>query len=277
MTLPGNGWPVSGSRIVGDAGEVAAALRLRQHRARVGRALLVLEPLVVAEHEQPVPHQRAADRAAELVLLQLRLGGREVVLRLEPVVAVELPGARRASSLLPDLGDDVDDRAGVAPVLGAVGMREDLELLDRIRRRTQHEAGVERVVVRRAVEQEVVRLIAHAVDVEAAGGVAEAARRGVAVLARRGRRAARTTPGISVPSCVKLRPFSGRSTTFCLIDDDAERGVRRFDERRLRRTVTCSVDLSDLQRQIARAVSLTTTMTPSRIAVRKPVSVALTG
>ena len=103
------------------------------------------------------------------------------VLRLQAVVAVELPRAP-VPAVGASFGDDVDDRAGVAAVLGVVGVREDLEFLDRVRRRAQHEAGIEGVVVGRAVEQEVVRLVALAVDVEAAGGVAEAAGRGVAGL-----------------------------------------------------------------------------------------------
>ena len=98
-----------------------------------------------------VPLDRAAQRAAVLVLLQGRLGGGEEVGRLPRVVAVELPRAA-APVVAPRLGDDVDDRAGVAAELRIVGVREDLELLNRVRRRTQHEPGVEGVVVRRAVE-----------------------------------------------------------------------------------------------------------------------------
>ena len=72
-------------------------------------------------------------------------------------------------------------RATDAAVFRAERVRLNLEFLNRVRRRAHHEARVERVVVGRAVEQEVVRLIAHAVDVEATGRVTEAARRRVAV------------------------------------------------------------------------------------------------
>src|SRR6185437_12672431 len=94
--------------------------------------------------------------------------------RLQRIVAIELP-ACPVQLVAPRLGDDVHDRAGVASELGAVRVRLNLELLDRIGRRTHDEAGVERVVVAGAVEQEVVRLVAHAVDAEAGGDRAEAA------------------------------------------------------------------------------------------------------
>ncbi len=60
-------------------------------------------------------------------------------------------------------------------------MRHDLELFDGIRRWPHDEAAVERIVVWRAIQKEVVRLVAHAVDVEASGGVAEAAGGGVSI------------------------------------------------------------------------------------------------
>ena len=169
------------------AREVAGALRRVRHHPRVGGAAPVAEAFVVAEHECLVLDDRPAGRAAELVLIEGRLGHGKAVARLERIVAIEPP-----ARALPPPGtrarDDADDRAGVAAVFRVEGVREDAELVDRVRRRPQHEAGVERVVVGRAIEQEIVRLVAHAVDVEAAGGVAEAARGRVARLSAQRRR-----------------------------------------------------------------------------------------
>jgi hypothetical protein len=102
------------------------------------------------------------------VLLQRRRRRRKHVPRLQRVVTVELPRAP-APIVRARSRRDVHDGARVAAVLGAVRMRQQLELLNRIGRRAQDESGIERVVVRCAVEQDVVRLVAHPVDVEHAG------------------------------------------------------------------------------------------------------------
>ena len=85
-----------------------------------------------------------------------------------------------------------------------------------------------------------------------------------------------TTPGMSVPSCVKLRPFSGRSTTFrssitmpcvaLLVSTRLAWAV----------TVTVSVNWPTWSSNATREVSVTVTRTPSRTAVRNPDSDALT-
>ena len=194
------------------------------------------------------------------------------------VVAVELPGAA-VPAVGARLGDDVDDRAGVAPVLGVVGVREDLELLDRVRRRPQHEPGVERVVVRRAVEQEVVRLVALAVDVEAAGHVAEAAGRGVALLPKAAPSAVggATTPGNQRAELREVAAVQRQVDDLLPVDDDAERRVGRFDQRRLPEHGHLLLELSrPASPRSARTDSLTTTVMLSRMVVRNPESVALT-
>ena len=218
------------------AREIAAPLRIRQHDDVRRIALLIAVALVVPEQEQLVLLKRTAGRAAELILFQrgLRLARRrEEVPRLQRIVAVELP--RRPVQLVASrFRDDVDDGAGVAAELGGVRVRLDLEFLDGVWRRTQHEPGVERVVVGRAVEQEAVGLVAHAVDAVARRGRAESARRRVAGLTAetcRWRDHARN-------ECAELRevPAVERQLDhFLLVDGDAERGVRRLDERRLPR------------------------------------------
>src|SRR5207247_8923435 len=146
-------------------------------------------------------------------------------------------------------GRDVHDRAGVTPVLRVIGVRENLEFLDGVGRRPQHEAGVERIVVRRAVEQEVVRLVALAVDVERAGDVAEPARWRVAVLtAEPGR--GRPDAGNERAELREVPAVQWKIDHLLPIDDDTQRGVGRFDERRLARHIHLLLDLTDLQHDI---------------------------
>jgi hypothetical protein len=85
-----------------------------------------------------------------------------------------------------------------------------------------------------------------------------------------------TTPGISVPSCVKLRPFSGRSTTFCwsmtmpCVAFEVSTSVASAV------TVMVSLICPTSSWKTARAVSVTVTRTPSCCAVLKPASDAFT-
>ena len=162
----------------GAPGEIAVALRVRKDDDIRRVAPSVSVALVEPERKQFVLQERPAAAAAELILLQLRLrlrDRRKEVARLQRVIAIELP-CRAVELVRAASGDDVDHGSRVAPVLGAVGMRLNLELLDRVGRRAHHESRVECVVVAGAVEQEVVGLVAHAVDVEAGGGGAEPAR-----------------------------------------------------------------------------------------------------
>ena len=161
--------------------KVAGSLSVRRDDEIQRLAARVAVSLVIPESEHLVPLNRPSEARAELVLLQLRLGlarRREEVPRLERVVAVEFPG-RSVDGIAARSGHDVDDGAGVAAVLRAVGMRQDLEFLNRVGRGSQHETCVERVVVARAVEQEVVRLVPHSIDAETGRGRPETAWRRV--------------------------------------------------------------------------------------------------
>src|SRR5262249_8765300 len=71
------------------------------------------------------------------------------------------------------LGDDIDYRSGVATELGFKRVREDLEFLNRVGWRSQHKTGIENVIVGSAIQQEIVRLVAHAVDVKPSGRVTD--------------------------------------------------------------------------------------------------------
>ena len=115
-------------------------------------------------------------------------------------------------------------------------MGEDLELLDGVRRRAEHEARVESVVVGGAVEKEVVRLVALTIDVEARGGGAKAvgARLRVAVLAAQARRR-RHHAGNQGPELGEVPAIEREIDDLLLIDDDAESRVAGFDQRRFAR------------------------------------------
>jgi hypothetical protein len=129
----------------------------------------------------------------------------------------------------PDLVTTFTTEPELRPVFGAVGVGEDLELLDRVGRRAEDEARVECVVVGGAVEQEVVRLVALSVDVEAAGDVAETAGGGVAILTSktRGRSDHAGNQGAELGEVAAVQ---GKVDHFLLIDDDAQGGVAGFDE-----------------------------------------------
>ncbi len=186
IVLFGNGCPVSGSRMRGR--EDAAPLVRGHHVAGAQHALLQPRALVIREEEHAVPHQRPAEVAAELVLLVggLRLVGGlgEVVDGVHPIVAVEVV-RRAAEAIGAGLGADDDGRARRPAVFGGVGTGDDLELVDRVHRRTRQLRGEllhvgREAVVGHAVEQEVVLQAAIAVHADAAG----AARRSAAGLFR---------------------------------------------------------------------------------------------
>src|SRR5439155_14514037 len=97
--------------------EIAAAL-LRRGDDRLPRQAAILAiAFIRTKHERLVVNDRSPERRAELVEFERRrFGGREEVLRLEPVAAQELP-AGPVPFVRAGLGDDVDDRSGVAAEL----------------------------------------------------------------------------------------------------------------------------------------------------------------
>ena len=166
MMLPANGCLVSGSKIGGaERREIAAPHLGGRDRGNHGPALVLAQALVVAEEERLVAQQRSAERAAELMGVERRLGRREEVPRVERLVAVVL---EQRSAELVGAGADaqVDDRAAEHAELGGRVVRLDLEFLQRFEWRRDVHEGVERLVVRHAVEQVVVarpRQAVHAV------------------------------------------------------------------------------------------------------------------
>jgi hypothetical protein len=218
----------------GAASEVSRALRVRQDDDFGGIATPVAVCLVIAEAEDPILQDWSADAAAELVLLQRGLrGGRtgEEIARLKLVVPIELPG-RTVQLVGASLRDHVHDRAGVAAEFGAVRMRLDLEFLNGVRRRAHHETRIERVVVAGAVEEKVVRLVPHAIDVEAGGDSAKSSRRGVSGRATQSRRG-RDDTRYNESQLREVASVERELDNFLMVDRDPERRVRGFDERRL--------------------------------------------
>ena len=168
---------VAGERLSGQrvaerarvAGEVALTLGGRRHqRGQVGRALLLQRALVGAEEERPVLDDRAAERAAELLAVQAVVdAGREEVVGVHRRIA-QVAEAEAAEIVGARAGDGVDDRAGVAPVLGAEGVGLDRELLQGVGIGHRVRAVAVVVVVRPAVHDVVGRIGARAVGRDAA-------------------------------------------------------------------------------------------------------------
>ncbi len=152
----------------------ALALHRRRNRREGGHLARLPQAFVVGKEERPVPDDRPADHAAELVAIELRLprGRLEEARRVQARIAEELP-ARPVQRVGAAAIVDVDRGAGGASVLRAQVVGDDLELADGVGRRL-HDlvreplvAGAVGVVVD-AVDQEVVERAPKAVDVQRA-------------------------------------------------------------------------------------------------------------
>ena len=86
------------------------------------------------------------------------------------------------------------------------------------------------------------------------------------------------TPGMIIPSWVKLRPFSGRSTICLVIDNESELRMLRFDERCVPgpSIVMVSTMAPIVIRKSTRDVLSTVTVIRSNVTVRKPCRLAFT-
>ena len=127
--------PAAGKRIDHRRAEQPGFLCGGRHLPDAGNPFEIAQALVVAEPEGAVLHQWSPGRAAELVPFPLRLGRaervREEVVRVEMVVAEELVEAA-ANGVGARLDRRVDDGARAAAVLGGVGVRLNLEFLQRL-------------------------------------------------------------------------------------------------------------------------------------------------
>ena len=114
------------------------------------------QALVGREKERPAAPDRTAHRSTKLVPVErVRILGRELeeVPRIECIVPQELErlGAQAVGTRP---RDDVDDRPGHVPVVGAEHGAVDLELLNAGERRLEHQRSERQVVGRHAVDHE---------------------------------------------------------------------------------------------------------------------------
>ena len=161
-------------------------LRLRRNGQGEIRADALALSFISEEKEQLVFDDRAAERAAEIVVVETRLRVRRAVglqFRIEVIAGVEGGVAivlveRTVKLIGARARDDVDDRAAISSVLGAE-LRLQVELLNGVERQqcsgragdahlVQRGIIEERIVVVGAVEIVVVGTIAIAADVELA-------------------------------------------------------------------------------------------------------------
>jgi hypothetical protein len=143
--------------------EVAGAFRQRRHHHSMRDVLIIAETFVVREEVGMVVHHGAADRAAELVLLELFLPRREVVVGIECVVAQELV-QRSVDLICAGTGDDGGDAAAGSSELSRCGRGQNAELSHRIGWRPIRVPPVHAVDVPHAVHEKGIGLRTHAVD-----------------------------------------------------------------------------------------------------------------
>ena len=118
-------------------------------RERIGRRRLLPSPLVIAEEEQLVLHDRPASRAAEDLAVEVRLAAAGSVgrpRRRRQFVVAPIVEAVAANSVGSRLDDHVDDRPGDVAELGRVVVGLDADLLHRVRARLVGDQVVDGVV-----------------------------------------------------------------------------------------------------------------------------------
>ena len=167
--------------------EVARALQLRGHRhgpQRLRRQRVVILERVEEEHAVLHLRHRSAERAALRAEAIERLG--DAVAVVEEVVRVQrlvpaIPVRRALVVARARLGDDVDDRAGVAAMLGAIVVELHAHFADRVEvGRAAEDLRAAEVVAQLAVDRHRVHRVAVAADVR--GRRAEAAAERVRIL-----------------------------------------------------------------------------------------------
>ena len=147
-----------------ESGEIAEPLRRARHDGlrRSGLAAIP-EPLVRAEPEQLVLHDRATGRGPRLVLLLRRLSRLKEGLRVQLRVAMELPSGS-VEAVGTGLGHDTDLAAGRMTVLGSEVVRLDADFLHRVGRRRIEPGRLVEVREHRAIQGEQVVIRVAAID-----------------------------------------------------------------------------------------------------------------
>ena len=156
---------LAGQRIAnrrGQRGKIARQKGRARHAAQERLPLDGSQPFIGAKDEELVVHHRPSAGGAELVALVLRLGRREEVLRIEPIVAVELV-AGAVQLVGARLRDDRDDRLALA-VLGGEGVAKEAHFLDGIDGRVEREIVESQRSDIHAIDRVVGRAVASAFD-----------------------------------------------------------------------------------------------------------------
>ncbi len=233
---------LAGQRVVDgavDLGEVALAHLRRGHGREVGLAGPDAQALVVGEEERLVLDDRPAEGGAELVLREVRLRAaglvQEEVVRIEAIVAQELEHAA-VEVVRARLDLQVHDAAERLTELGRVGAGLDLELLERVDAREDHDRLQPGLVVVDAVEHVVVVAGALAVGRERRRRAPGERARAVDVRAR----AAAQDAGHRARQADEVAAVEGQRLDLLLDDRGAEIGGCRLQQRRL------GLDLDDL-------------------------------
>ena len=167
---------VAGERRLGEridgvdvaARKIAHAFERGRNVGDPGDAFAHAPPFVVGEDERAVADHGTAERAAELVALILRavFGGRsEEVAGVGDAIAEELVGGS-VDLVGAALQHHVDLPAGIAAGEGVVGAGGHLELAHGVHRRSQADAIQLGVAVEHAIQDELVGVLAGAVDVD---------------------------------------------------------------------------------------------------------------
>ena len=229
-------------RVVDDAGqlgEVPLAHAHRGHGREVGLGRGQPQALVVREDERLVLDDRAADRAAELVLREVALRPSRAVV--EPVVGVEGIVAQELEDaavelVRPRLDLEADDAAQRLAELGRVGARLELELLESVRAREDDHGLEPGLVVVDPVEHVVVVARALAVRGEPRRRTPGQAARAVDVPSGD----AAQDAGHRAGEAHEVAAVEGQGLDLLLDDGGAEIGRRGLQERRL------GLDLDDL-------------------------------
>ena len=200
-------------------GEIAYPFQFGGNVGDAGDAFAQAAAFVIAEEERAVSSDGTARGYAELVALVLRtlLRGRsKEVARIQSTVPEELVG--RAVELIgagPE--DDVHLPAGVAAERGVVGAGRDLELAHGVHGRRHADTVQLGIAVEDAVQEEVVGVLARAVDVD---GKLAANRAG-------GTRSGRSNAGKQEAELVEIAPVERQAGDLAILDHAAERGGLR--------------------------------------------------
>ena len=176
-------------------------------RRHVDRHDVVVDlPLVAGEIVHAIPDDRAAERAAELLLAERHFARGKRVRLVEGVVAQKVIAAA-AEPVAAGLGQDVDHAAPGAAELDGVLIGDDLELLHRFLRegvargiRQTGAAAGHLVVDVDALEPQRLELFVEPAERDRVGGALADA-------------VSTVTPGASSARSTNCRPFTGRSST----------------------------------------------------------------